>query len=257
MTGLTYNDAAHRYRLDGRAVPNVTTILNAGIPKPALVKWAARAVAEYVATEWDTVNTIRAAGQAPLIEALTAIPDDKRNRAAARGTQIHALAERLAHGDPVDVPPEHADPVHHYLQFLDQFHPTVIAAELRVANRTHWYAGTADLLAVIAGQTWLLDLKTARGVYGETALQCAAYACADFYVRGIDPPGTENPMPHVDRIGCVHIRDDGCDLYDLGDVVTAFGEFLTARDTYTGDKRRRSLIRQPITPDDIEMRAAL
>jgi len=46
--GLTFTHNGHRYRLDGMPVTGVTTILGGGIPKPALVRWAPRVVAEWV-----------------------------------------------------------------------------------------------------------------------------------------------------------------------------------------------------------------
>ena len=33
---LSLNENSHRYRLDGKWVPSVTTIIDAGLPKPAL-----------------------------------------------------------------------------------------------------------------------------------------------------------------------------------------------------------------------------
>jgi hypothetical protein len=57
---------------------------------------------------------------------------------------------------------------------------------------------------------WLFDFKTGKGVYGETALQLAAYARADVYV---DDEGNEQDMPTVDGIAAVHVRADGYAVY--------------------------------------------
>lgn len=248
---LTYNDGAHRYRLDGRPVPNVTSILNGGLPKPALVDWAARTVAEHVATNWEDVSALRALGWEPMVKALAAVPNARRDRAAATGTEVHALAERVAHGDRVEVPPALAGHVRGYVDFLDAFNPRVLVTEAMVANRTAWYAGRFDLLAVLGdtdGPTWLLDVKTSRGVYGDTSLQLAAYARADVYV---DPAtGHELPMPQVDRIGVVHVTADGTDLFDLGDVAPAWDEFRAALHLYRSNTRRRNLIGDPVPPPD-------
>ena len=46
--GLTFTHNGHRYKLDGLPVTGVTTIIGGGIPKPALVRWAPRVVAEWV-----------------------------------------------------------------------------------------------------------------------------------------------------------------------------------------------------------------
>ena len=42
---LTFNEASHRYELDGKRIPSVTTVLGV-INKPGLPYWAAKLVAE-------------------------------------------------------------------------------------------------------------------------------------------------------------------------------------------------------------------
>lgn len=258
MPALTYSDAAHRYRLDGRYVPNVTTILSAGLPKPALTKWAARLVAEHVADHVEDVATWRTMGREPLIEALAAIPDERRNVAAARGTAVHDLAERVVHGEAVDVPPTIADRVRGYAEFLDQFEVRPVLTEVMVANRTSWYAGRLDLVADILGTRWLLDLKTSKGVYGDTNLQLAAYAGAEFYQ---DADGQSREMPHVERLGVVHITDQGTDLFDMGrwPDPDAWAEFHACKTLHAGASRRRKMDgygRDPMAPADIDTRLA-
>lgn len=43
----------HSYRLNGDKLPGVTTIIGDGLPKPALIGWAAKTIAEYVADRLD------------------------------------------------------------------------------------------------------------------------------------------------------------------------------------------------------------
>src|SRR5690348_5762134 len=83
--------------------------------------------------------------------------------------------------------------------FLDDFQPEYKAAEFTVYNREHRYAGTADAMAQIGDTLWLLDTKTGKDVYGEAALQLAAYRHAEFI--GVAETGDELPMPKVDRCG--------------------------------------------------------
>ena len=87
-------------------------------------------------------------------------------------------------------------------------------------HRKHRWMGTFDLIADMAGQRWLLDLKTTRsGIFGETALQLAAYRHAEFY---LDADGNEVPMPDVERVGAVWCRADG---YDVIPVVADGGTY--------------------------------
>ena len=242
---LTYTDETHAYALDGRRVVNVTSVLSGGLPKAALVNWAARMVAEYVATEAEAVEAMRSMGWEPMVKALAAVPDQRRDEAAKRGTKFHDLAEIISGGDLVQVPPAMADMARGFVAWLDRLQPEVILTETAVASRRYRYAGRFDMLAKVNGALWLLDVKTSRAVYGDTALQCAAYARAEFYV---DEAGVETPVPEVDAIGVIHVTDQGTELYDLGPVDPAWAEYLAAMATYRGTQRRRNLIGQPVEP---------
>lgn len=221
---LKFNERVHRYWLDGKAVPGVTTLIGKGLPKPAIPYWAAKSVAEYVADNPEGVEALRGTGRGPMVAALKGIPWEKRDQAAVRGTDVHAIAERIIHGEPVDVPEHLVAHVEGYVRWLDAFKAEPIVTEVPVASRAHWYAGKPDAIVRMGGLTWLLDWKTSSGVYGETALQTAAYARAEFYVNDGEWDA-EHPMPHIDRIGVVHITADGSQLYPLGDIDEAYGVF--------------------------------
>jgi hypothetical protein len=210
----------HRYTLDGRAVPGVTTLISKGLPKPALPRWAAKVAAEYAADNTETLlNLDRDARVAVIKQA----PWTQRDQAAVRGTDVHALADKLIHGTEVDVPEHLAGHVEAYVTWLDRFDVEPILTEQPVASRKWWYAGTFDAIVRIGGETLLLDWKTSKGVYGETALQTAAYANAEFY---LDADGNEQPLPKVDGLGVVHVRADGADFYRFTDPDAAWKDYL-------------------------------
>ena len=205
----------HSYEIDGRQVDGVTSLIGDGVPKPALVDWAARTTAEYAVDHWD--DLAQETGTARLRK-LERARWDKTRAAAARGTTIHDLAMRLAAGEEVTVPEPIQGHVDAYLQFVEEWQPEELLVEVPVFHRTLWYAGTLDLVARLAdGNNWLLDWKTsASGIYSESALQLAAYRHAEFY---LDAAGDEQPMPPVDFCACVWLRADGYDLkpVDAGD----------------------------------------
>lgn len=205
----------HSYEIDGRKVDGVTTLIGDGIPKPALVDWAARTTAEYAVDHWDELA--EQTGTARL-RRLERARWDKTKAAAARGTTVHDLAMRLAAGEEVTVPEEISGHVDAYLRFVEDWQPQELLVEAAVFHRTLWYAGTLDLVAQLAdGNNWLLDWKTsASGIYSESALQLAAYRHAEFY---LDAQGNEQPLPPIDFAGCVWLRADGYDLkpVDAGD----------------------------------------
>lgn len=194
----------HGYKLDGRKAVGVTTVLDV-MDKPALRNWYAKTAAERAVNEWDTIATM------PVAERLTYIqygPRDKVQKAALRGNQIHDLGEKLAHGEEVDVPPEHVGPVEAYARWLDEWEVEPIAAETPLAHTEHGYAGTADLWARVGardGAVCLLDIKTGSGVYNETGLQLAAYR----YSNLMQPEkGVEIETPAVDLVYVAHVNPD-------------------------------------------------
>lgn len=217
---LKFTPGNHQYRLDGRKIEGVTTLLK-GYPKPALVYWSARTVAEYVADNEAGVDQLRTMGRDPMVAALKSVPWQERDVKAARGTEVHALAEQLVQGHTVEVPDHLTAMVEGYAHLLDERHIEPILVEARGANRTLWYAGTLDLLAKVDGEILLLDAKTTAGIYGETAMQTAAYAHFEF----IDDDGTEMPLPAIDGIGAIHITELGSTLHRFPDMERAWKVF--------------------------------
>jgi hypothetical protein len=203
----------HSYQIDGRKADGVTTLIGDGMPKPALVGWAANTTAAYAVDHWDELADV------PLSKRLDTL---KRARyldldtASKRGTEVHKLAEKLSHGEEIDVPDELAGHVESAVKFLDDWRPEVVMTEAVVASRKWGYAGTFDLLMKLPdGRTVLADYKTSRsGIWGETALQLGAYANADVY---LDADGVEHPITDlgIDAGMAVWIRADGYDVYEV------------------------------------------
>lgn len=246
---LKFSATAHRYWLDGKPTPGVTTIIGKGVPKPAIPYWAARTVAEYVADNPAGVEALRDLGRDPMVAALKGVPWTKRDEAAIRGTEVHALAEQAIHGNAVEVPEHLAGYVEGYVRWLDEFGVEPVLTERSVGSREHRYAGRFDSIVRIPSLRpglGMVDLKTSSGVYGETALQNAAYSLAEFYVED-DDPATEIPMPAVEWIAVAHVTEYGTSLYDLGDIGQAFAEFLAAKTIADTTDRRKNLIGEPLT----------
>lgn len=203
----------HSYEIDGRRADGVTSLIGDGMPKPALVNWAANTTAGYAVDHWDELAGL------PLSKRLDTL---KRARyqdldeAARRGTEVHNLAEALSHGKEIEVPDELAGHVESAVRFLDEWQPEVVLTETVVASRKWGYAGTFDLLMRLPDRRVVLaDYKTSRsGIWGETALQLGAYANADVY---LDADGNEQPVADlgIDTGMAVWIRADGYDVYEV------------------------------------------
>lgn len=243
----------HSYYMDGAKAMGVTTIISKGMPKPALINWAAGAVGDFVADRLTvapdgTVDASRLVrdvhaiaieqrkdfeGWSPTRAAaiLKSLPNRDRDAAGNKGTRVHGLGEKLVKGEEVDVPDGLTGHVASYVDFLEQMDPDPIAVEGIVVNRAKRYMGTFDLLCRIEelGGMCLLDLKTSRsGIFAETALQIAAYRYAESYIDG---EGVEHEMPEVVYTGAVWVRADGWDLQAVQANEDAFRQFLYCRET--------------------------
>jgi hypothetical protein len=235
--GLRFYPASHRYKLDGEWVPGVTTILGQAIPKPGLTKWASKSVAEYVANNRPTVETLYDMGGLPMVEALKNVPWQTRDEAGKRGTEIHELAERYVQGEEVDVPDPLIGHVESAAAFIDDWNIQTVLVEQAVASREHGYAGKLDMIADHnKGPRAVMDWKTGRsGIYFEAAFQLVAYANAEFYGE----KGDEHPMADlgIEASYGVHIRADGYDVYPLKFGPAIYQEFLTLLEAARINKR--------------------
>jgi len=246
---LKFSAAAHRYTMDGKKVVGVTTILGKGIPKPALAPWAAKSVAEYVADHADDLEALRRGGREPMIGFLKGVPWQVRDEAAIRGTEVHALAEKLVHGEAVEVPEHLVGHVEGYAKLIDDFGIEPILTEVSVGHKPEWYAGRLDIVAKMRGEVWLLDNKTSKGVYGETGLQCAAYAKCEFYVND-NEWDVEISMPQIDRIGVIHVTSDGSTIHDLGDIAANFKVFQHVKYLANKTDYIKGLVGEAMVPNE-------
>jgi hypothetical protein len=215
-------------------VPGVTTILGV-LDKPAIPKWAASQVAEYVADNPAGVEELRAMGRGPMVQALKGLPWAKRDTAAVRGTDVHNFAEKIVNGETVEVPEYLAGYVEAALAFMDDYAIEPVLVEAVVGSREHRYAGKLDLVADSSRHPRAIyDYKTtASGIYGTTAWQNAAYAFAEFH------GGNEWLMSDVgiESSFGVHLRPDGYSVHPLSFSPAVFQEFLAIRAAYDANKR--------------------
>jgi hypothetical protein len=198
------------YTIFGNKYPRVTSIIGC-LPKPELVGWAAKSVAEFAVAHkasWSELPSEDA------IKLLKGAPWSERDAAADRGSMIHKVIESYVSGSAMpDCSEEELQVAIAAERFLLDHTPTVHAAEVTVYSPTLVYAGTCDMWATIGDDPWLLDWKTGKGVYGDYAIQLAAYAIAERAV--IDGEDREWTWPVFPRLGIVHLKTTGYVLYEV------------------------------------------
>jgi len=140
---IEFDAFTHTYKVDGLVVPSVTQVL---------------AILE----DWSRVNR----------EALTA--------AGEFGTHVHIACDLDNKGilNEGELDPELLPYLNGWRRFLDESGAHVITGELRVASRSHRYAGTLDALIEWRGAICVVDIKTGATVTQIAGPQLAAYEVA-------------------------------------------------------------------------------
>lgn len=206
------------YERDGRKFTSVTTIINDGIPKPALIGWAAKMTAEFAIAHPDAT-----------IEEMKAARFASSDEASARGTALHKWVEQwaLAEGH-VKAPTDEVlcKMSAQWLVLADKHNVVPEASEFTVYNEALGYAGTADMVATVDGIPSLVDVKTGKDVYHDAALQLCALAHGEYI--GIHN-GPTFPMPTFDRCLVAHVRPTFARFYPVNVDEWAWRTFRAAR----------------------------
>jgi len=105
-------------------------------------------------------------------------------KAAEEGTQVHELCEEYLNGAELNFLDEYGRPQYNpdvwqmflrFVEFWEEFKPTLIETEVHLFSDVLEIAGTCDLIVEINGETWLLDLKTSNQLQLTYELQTAVY----------------------------------------------------------------------------------
>jgi hypothetical protein len=234
----------------GLKVPSVTAITRDGLPKPGLIGGAANATAAYAVDNWTELSALTP--DARMWELQKAY-QKMWAATATLGTRIHTYMPPLLAGEAIEeVPDDLSGYIASLVRFLDDWAAEAVLTEAVVVSYTHGYSGTLDLIADLTDpdgfgttERWLIDTKTGSTVYGDVALQLAGYRYADVYS---EYPDGESPMPTVERVGVLHIREDGYDLVPVEAGPAQFRAFLAAMEVAEFRETADTLIGPPLTP---------
>lgn len=247
----------------GDRIPGVTTILGDGLPKKALINWAGNATADYAVDNWDELSQLPPSAR---LKKLQGGRYESRDAAANRGTQVHKMGERLISGEAVTVPDLLEPYVNSYVRFLDEFQLRARYVEGVVYSVSHRYVGSFDIVGDILLPDMpeydhlprdpdgfvcdaLIDAKTNRsGIFGETALQLAAYRYAESLQPDPKDPESAIEMPPIAWTGALWIRPDGYSLIPVTAGPEQHRAFLYAQQVGVFDKGARDLIGEAIEP---------
>lgn len=224
---LEFDAKKHCYKLDGHLLSGVTSVIDGTSSKQNLIGWAANMAVDYIKengavhdtkkscnecvetnaysvatsdlgmSEKDVVcyheeRTVLTVNLSVVEEARTAYAK-KRDKAASKGTDTHALVEQYIldcidefGGKPLPaIMPTEIDPFKVWaIANVDCF----IAAEQRLYSEKHGFAGTCDFIAIIDGKITIGDLKTYPKMWSADAfIQMGAYSICWEELTGVRP----------------------------------------------------------------------
>lgn len=212
---------------DGRIVPSVTTILKAEA-KPAIAQWVADNTAAYAVAnaaellshseEWGYkylrwYHSRKPNPDAPDLNILNyhqGVLDD----AAEQGTWAHEWIQAdvvpgLKYPDTLNANQNHWDMVQAWEDWKRGREIEPIWTESTVWNDEEGYAGTFDGMWRIDGVTYLMDIKTSRGVHGSAWMQLAAlHAAPEAFVAQPDDSyiALRDWQKPVEGLAVIHVR---------------------------------------------------
>lgn len=210
----------------GDQYPSITTVLRLGMPKH-LDRWQASVIATAAVDETDfwhrqMRSQAKRQGHTPeqlrqqRIDWLKNAANRVRDTAGTKGDGAHDYLEarmvRARIGDVKRAMAEGFAPV--IDRWIERWTPKVIATEFTVISDTYGYAGTGDLICWIPGYgVVLIDAKTSKRIWPETALQLAAIRHADYICerKGTDasPKYVKSPIPETPGGSfALHLRPD-------------------------------------------------
>jgi hypothetical protein len=232
------------YEWEGQRYPRVTSILSKGIPKPALIRWSAKLVAEGAVKQTDKWLDM---SDDEAIAYLSGLPDARRNSSANLGSAIHAAVDAVANDKEYKEQSDTAQEyVNGFFKFVNDFKPKFLFTEQAVYNRTHGYAGTLDAIIRIGRTNYVLDTKTGNRIYPEVALQLVAYKNAEFIGR---VGGEEIPLPPIKKGAVLHLGPNTYSLVEARVDDEIFDAFLSVKDVYYWSEGLSKLVlRSEIVP---------
>jgi len=203
-------------------VLSVTSAMKS-LNKPFLVGWAAKMTALCAVEDHAIIGAFLDKGdiQSAVNHLKGARYRDSSSK-GHRGTIVHSAIEAYIAGKAVDkdavqaqLNEKHVPQKLHkstfkmidgVMEFLFDHEPEIYWSEATIYNREHGFAGTADVIGKFPiGRSRLpavLDVKTSKDIYNETAMQLTAYARGEFV--GLDdgteakllPKGVRGPIKH-------------------------------------------------------------
>src|SRR5216117_743446 len=215
LHNVKFRSGNHRYYIDGKPKPGVTTIMGKVLAKPNLMLWPLNMAMKHLESK---VPTITAQDLADAREAHV----KRRDKGADTGTIVHRLVEesllKYGTGEAIVWEPdaEVTAAFDGFLKWQSTVKPRAVAVEQVVYSDLHGFAGTFDSILEIDGKVYLADLKTTnasrsapKGVYAEYFIQLGAYYYAYEEQRQYELAHGGTNLVEIDDLLVISCKKDG------------------------------------------------
>lgn len=246
------------YAIDGQDYGRVTSLIDGGVPKPALFNWAKKVVADTALDSLDFLpSLIERGGVDAAAKWLKDSTYRTRDAAAQQGTYLHEAMEAHLLGG------EYSGELTQAIQDNENLNPMIqhgydllanVAdrqawshVEAFVFSPAHGYAGTLDgilttsepsLVKHFGGDerrgdsvTLLADWKTSRFVYDTHSLQLTAYRYAEKMLDRETGQIVDRKPVDVDGAVVLHVRPEGWKVVPVATTARQFDVFLGVTET--------------------------
>jgi hypothetical protein len=202
---LAFDEKKHAYKLDGRLLSGVTTVIDGTSSKQNLIGWAANMACDHIDNNrFSLIELLSREGVSgfevnkylnQLISEARTAHTRRKEAAGAKGTDTHALVEAYINycltGEGTPIQPltfNTLDPIQPFIDWAIENVDRFLAAEQRLYSEKHGYAGTCDFVAVMDGKLTIGDLKTFPKMWSADAfIQMGAYSLAWHELTGERP----------------------------------------------------------------------
>lgn len=234
----------------------VTAIIQGGTPKHQVVPRVSRELAGWFHDQYLHGEGDREA----FIASALAAHDKTRRESSAAGSTLHRVARELVGGREPKYPLHLAGHVAGLRRVVEEFEVAPVHQECTVVSNRYDYNGKFDLIGcspyLLGGAPFILDWKASASVDGDTALQNAAYALADFMVH--PRTGRKEGVPYVEGSFVAHVTADGTTIHPLAEnrseLEEHFALFVEARALHLSTGARREALKPPVmTPDEMRL----
>lgn len=199
---LLFDDAKHRFTVDGKTILSVTAATSVIDKSRPLIYWAVGLSKNFLMENLkELIDDTKGARIASLIEEASKQHAIVKAKAADVGTQVHGWAENFiktfclgkvkSKKDYPEIPkdPQIANGITAFLKWVDEHDVRFVSSERKVYSKKHRYAGIMDAEAIIDKKLSPIDFKTSKGIYPEFRFQVAAYQGAVEEENGKPYPG--------------------------------------------------------------------